>query len=196
MKPLLSLLAILCLGPCLRAAPEKLLVLAQDFQFPGGWMTETRAGSLGTRVLRTPGTDLDALVAVNVSSKSEYAVWARALDFTHERPGARRFTVEVNGARLPGEAGDHGHDGWAWERLGAVRLDAGETMIGLVDTARFFGRCDAILLSADPEFDPNAQSRAALLRLKVEPVTLAAEAASAAAPPPVAVPATAGREVA
>lgn len=160
------------------AAPKPLLVLAQDFQFPGGWMVETRSGSLGTRILRTPGTDLNALTAVHLSSAGEYTVWARTLDFPEADPGARRFTVAVNGVRLASEAGDHGGSGWAWESLGAVKLPAGETVLEIVDTTRFYGRADAILLSADPAFDPNAQNRSALLRLKAPTTALTAEPAA------------------
>ena len=182
LRPLLCLFAAIAalatVATATAAAPQPLLVLAQDFQFSGGWMIETRGGSLGTRILRTPGTDLNALTAVTLSSPGEYSVWARTIDFPDANPGARRFTVAVNGTRLASEAGNHGQADWAWEKLGTVKLPAGETVLELVDTTRFFGRADAVLLSADPAFDPNTQTRSALLRLKAPLATLGAEPAA------------------
>ncbi len=161
--------------------PQPLLVLAQDFQLPGGWMTDTRSGSLGARILRTPGTDLNALTGISVPAAGDYSVWVHAVDVTHSQPGARRFTLAFNGARLPREAGAHGKEGWAWQNLGTVTLPAGETIVELVDTARFFGRFDAVLLAADPAFDPSTKTRSALLRLKTAPLILATEPVRATA---------------
>ncbi len=168
----LGLSAFLTAAP---AEPTNLLVLAQDFQFPGGWMVETRDGSIGTRILRTPGTDLNALTGIVVPTAGEYKVWVHTVDFPHMQPGERRFTVAINGHHIGRDAGQHGKEGWAWEPLGTVKLTAGENVVEIVDTARFFGRFDALVLAGDTDFDPGALSKSALLRLKAAPSPLAVE---------------------
>ncbi|EIP97425.1 hypothetical protein OpiT1DRAFT_01865 [Opitutaceae bacterium TAV1] len=173
-------------------APRTLLVLAGEFQFTGGWLQETRGGSFGPRILRASGSDLNAFTAINVSSADNYTVWVRAVDFVHTRQGDRRYAVAINGARLPGEAGRHGRDEWAWEKLGTLPLPAGDTAIELIDVTRFYGRCDALLFTTDATLDPNALSRAALLRHRVTPLVL--KPAPVSGPPRIAdnVRATAG----
>ena len=177
MKYLRSFFALfLALAAFARA--ETLLVRAAEFQFAGGWIASNRSDSLGPGSLRASGAGLNALTAIPLPTAGNYTVWARAVDFIQPRPGERRFTVALNGARLPAEAGHHGGEGWAWERLGTMRLAAGETAVELIDTSRFFARCDAVLLTTDDTLDPNTLATAALLRFRVAPLALKAETSS------------------
>ncbi|HEY9248141.1 MAG TPA: hypothetical protein VIO38_03375, partial [Rariglobus sp.] len=172
-----------------------LLVLAADIQFPNGWVSAHRSDAIGPSILRSSGAGHNALTAINLPASGDYTVWARAVDFIQPRPGERRYTVALNGRRLPGEAGHHGGEGWAWERLGTMRLPAGETALELVDTSRFFARCDGVLLTRDETLDPNTLSKTALLRLRIAPLIIkpGESPASEANPAPVATNASVDR---
>ncbi len=171
-------LALTLLLAAAAPAASTLLVFANDFQFPGGWMVDLRSGSMGARILRSPGTDINALTGVNVPVAGDYKVWVRTVDFPDAEPRTRTFAVAVNGRRLPHDAGRHGRRGWAWEPVGEVKIEAGETILEIIDVSRFWGRCDALLLSNDAGFDPNGKPWSALLKLKTTPITLTPDSGS------------------
>jgi len=98
-----------------------------------------------------------ATTSIQVLEDSKYYVWVRARDF-YDRPGSRHFKIEINGTLLSETFGDHGYDGWAWEKAGPVNLKSGEVTISMVDTSAHYARMNAIIITNDPNFVPNNES--------------------------------------
>ena len=174
-----------------RAAAPTLLVEAESFQVGGDWRFAADREALGGALLQVvpvgrpagakPPPAVDAMAVVGVPTGAEYRVWVRTRDFA-TYPGTRRFAVTIDGAPPFPEAGNLGRDGWGWQKLGNVRLEAGRHRIGLRDTARSYGRCDAILLTAGP-LDPSTIPPTQLARFRVVPVRMPTDREFALAPP-------------
>jgi hypothetical protein len=169
------LLALGCLLPLTIQAQTTLLVEAEDFQFKGGWQVEKVPGASGNTILRVYSGKLkaaDALTVITVKTAGRFVVWVRTPDYPGDRPGTRLFRIAVNDRPLEKESGQHGQAGYYWEKAGAITLDTGENVLSLRDTKGNFGRCDAILLSAATNFDPNRSTLTALQRFKTTPLTV------------------------
>ncbi|NQU44470.1 hypothetical protein HQ520_14360 [bacterium] len=164
-----------------------LLIEAEGFQFPGGWNLANDPGALGgfpggTGIMQGPGVAFqdpnappvkptpDAVTVVALPASGMYHVWARARDYL-SIPKSRRYTIAIDGEAMPKEAGDHGADGWAWQEVGQVSLDAGDHLIGLRDTTGFFPRCDAVLLTTIDQ-NPNSFSLDEVAAYRTEPETV------------------------
>ena len=150
------------------AADTTLLVRCEDFQFAGGWM------NLGEylRPSDVQETVTDAMTAVQVPRGGTFHVWARSKDFATYMPRTRRYLVTVDGTPLPEEGGKHGGEGWAWERMGAIEMEAGEHMLGLRALASRYARCSYLLLTT-AGLDPNRTSLSALAQRRVRPLRIA-----------------------
>ncbi|MBO9633043.1 MAG: hypothetical protein J7578_07975 [Chitinophagaceae bacterium] len=147
------------------------LVEAESFQFKGGWYEEKSGPAMGNSILRVQGTKhgaADALTVIAIKEKAQYTVWVRAMDFK-EKPGTRLFRLFVDEHPME-EAGKHGNEGFAWEKVGTVALEAKQVLLRLKDTKKNFARCDAILLSADAAFDPNSSQLPDLAKLRTKSV--------------------------
>ncbi len=96
----------------------------------------------------------DALTVIKVAEPGAYAVWARTADYPQDRPGTRLFRVLLNDIPMVHEAGQHGKDGYYWEKVGTAQLEAGENVIQLRDSRGNFARVDAVFLTAD-NINPN-----------------------------------------
>lgn len=171
------LVAICCfLGVSAVQAQTAYLVEAEDFQFKGGWQVEKVPGIAVSnhtilRVFSGKVKAPDALTVINIKTAGTFAVWVRTPDYPANQPGTRLFQVAVNGQALENESGQHGKEGYYWEKAGTAALDAGENVITLRDTKGNFGRCDAILLTG-LNVDPNEEKLAALQRFKIAPLTV------------------------
>lgn len=167
MKKLTFLLCLLINCSALFAQQSRYLVEAESFRFKGGWYEEKNGTAMGNSILRVQGTKhgaADALTVIEVKEKAQYTVWVRAMDFK-EKPGTRLFRLFVDEHPME-EAGKHGNEGFTWEKVGTVALDAKQVLLRLKDTKKNFARCDAILLSADAAFDPNNSQLSDLAKLR------------------------------
>ncbi|GEP94399.1 hypothetical protein [Chitinophaga cymbidii] len=147
---------LLLLGSLTARAQESLLVEAEDFQFKGGWQTEKADGRTILRVFSGKVAAADALTVIDVKKSGNYAVWVRTPDYPANHPGTRLFSLHINEQAMPRESGQHGKDGYYWEKAGSAVLEIGENVLRLKDTRRNFGRCDAILLTST-DANPNEQ---------------------------------------
>ena len=170
---------IACAQPA-AAPPANVLVEAEAFQFRGDWMKSSDGGASGGALLQTGGGPGDALTVVAVARAGNYHVWVRARDYA-ANPGTRRFQVALDGALFAPELGAHGTAGWKWERAGTRQLSAGDHVLAIHDTAHYYGRCDAILLTTG-DLDPNAQTQNALAAARVAPKTVEAQLQTPFAP--------------
>ncbi len=96
----------------------------------------------------------DATVVVNITKTGDYKLWALAKDYATNQPGTRYFHVKVDGIQQDKKLGAHGKEGFAWEEIGTYHLEAGAHTFALVDSSRFFARCQGLFLCADQSYVP------------------------------------------
>jgi hypothetical protein len=171
MRVMLSL--VLVLGLVSTGRSETIMVEAEAFDDVGGWSIDTAFTQLvGSPYLLAHGLGkpvADATTKVNVPTAGKYRVWARTKDWVAhwKSPGTPgRFQLVMNGRPLATEFGTTGAE-WHWQPGGEVELAAGEVSIALKDLTGFDGRCDAILLSSDPKFQPPTGDGLAAARKKL-----------------------------
>ncbi len=139
---------------------KTILVEAESFADRGGFKLETQfIQSMGSPYLLAHGLGqpvAPAKTSITVSASGSYRVFVRCMDWVARwgAPGAPgRFRLRVGGDLLAVEFGTEGAD-WHWQAGGTVELKQGQVELMLEDATGFDGRCDAILLTRDPEFRP------------------------------------------
>ena len=133
-----------------------ILIDAETFKELGGWVLDTQSiDQIGSAYLMAHGMGVpveDASTTIDVPRSAKYRVWVRTRDwvFPH-KPG--RFHLTIADHALPVDFGT-GKSDWHWQDGGSVQITAGEVKLTLKDLTGFAGRCEAILLSSDPDFIP------------------------------------------
>ncbi len=172
MNRLLSILvffALLIPGVSGEAGP--ILVEAEGFENHGGWVVDPQfMDQMGSPYLLAHGLGepvADARTMVAIPEAGNYRVWVRTKDWVAQwkAPGTPgRFQLRINSAALPVTFGTVAAE-WHWQDGGTVPLPMGKADLVLHDLTGFEGRCDAIILSRDPNFTPpNADPAMAAFR--------------------------------
>lgn len=131
------------------------LFLPASFSDLGTWASNASGGgSFDTGVLtggsgNNPQNTVPAKAYFNVAESGTYKIWVRSKDYATNQPGTRFFNVAVNGTQLAPTFGTHGKEGFFWTDGGNVVLNEGTNLLELLDTADFFGRCDAVIVTKD-----------------------------------------------
>lgn len=175
MKKNIPYTCLLLLGSLAVHAQDSYLVEAESFQFKGGWQTEKADGHTILRVYSGKVAAADALTVIRIHKAGTYSVWVRSPDYPTNKPGTRLFKVYVNEKAMEKESGQHGKDGYYWEKAGTAALESGENVLRLKDTRHNFGRCDAILLTntdADPNNRALQPAKAAIVKMNATATTL------------------------
>ena len=140
--------------------PPAVLVEAEGFDNFGGWMVDQQfIDQMGSPILLAHGMGVpvdDATTSVELPGPGTYRVLVRTRDWVApwKAPGAPgRFQVLVDGKPLPTLFGTEGAE-WHWQDGGTVEISGRKITLALNDLTGFDGRCDAILLAADPGFRP------------------------------------------
>lgn len=141
-------------------ASDVLLVEAEQFAQAGGWSYDTQfIESMGSPYLLAHGMGepvQDATTKVKFPSTGKWRVWVRTMDWVGRwnAPGAPgKFQLLVDGKPLSETFGTKGAS-WDWQAGGTVDVTKPEVSLTLHDLTGFAGRCDAILFSKDPAFQP------------------------------------------
>ena len=136
------------------------LVEAEGFADTGGWVIDPQFMDLmGSPYLLAHGLGVpvnDARTEVTIPKAGLYRVWVRTKDWVAQwqAPGTPgRFQVILNGKPLQTTFGTVGAQ-WHWQEGEKIDLPKGSLHLALHDLTGFEGRCDAILFSSDPSFDP------------------------------------------
>ncbi len=141
-------------------------VEAESFADLGGWVIDQQSiEAMGSPYLLAHGLGepvKDATTTVEIPRAGTYRVFVRTKDWVArwgapKAPG--RFRLLVNGEPLAPTFGTQGKD-WFWHDGGSVVLAAGPATLTLHDLTGFEGRCDAILLTDDPDFVPPGEKDA------------------------------------
>lgn len=138
---------------------QTVLVEAESFDSTGGWFIDQQFMDLmGSPFLLAHGMGrrvADATTTVNFNQPGEYRVWVRTRDWVApwNAPGAPgRFQLLIDGEAMDTEFGTVS-DPWHWQDGGIVTV-GNKATVALHDLTGFDGRCDAILFSGDPDWQP------------------------------------------
>jgi hypothetical protein len=154
----LALLSLLLL-PGLKAA-DSILVEAEAFAEPGGWMRDTQfVLTMGSPYLLAHGLGTpvaDASTTVTFPAPGAYRLFVRTKNWTgawkaEGAPG--KFRVLVDGEAIDKDFGITGEK-WGWEAGGVVAIANTEVTLALRDLTGFDGRCDALFFTSDPSAAP------------------------------------------
>jgi len=142
----------------LHSAAKDLWIEAEDFKNKKNWTKELDENMVvlkgyTQRDATRDSTELTAVTGIKIDSAGNYKLWVRSRDFTVGQ-GTRKFKVILNGQQVPGEFGNHGANGYAWQSAGTYYLPQGTTSLKLFDSSQNFARCDKFLLTSDTSFIP------------------------------------------
>jgi hypothetical protein len=147
------------LGWSAAARGQNLFVEAEQFADLGGWdLDQQSMDQMGSPYLLAHGLGVpvrDATTTVRPAKAGPHRVWVRTRNWVApwKAPGAPgKFQVLVDGKPLAKTFGADGEP-WHWEDGGLVTVGA-QAKLALHDLTGFEGRCDAVLLCADPAFRP------------------------------------------
>ncbi len=139
--------------------PNFVFLEAEQFDDLGGWDVDQQSmEQMGSAYLLAHGLGVpvkDAVTTVKVPVPGRYRVWVRTRDWVApwNAPGAPgKFQVLVDGQALSTTFGTEGAL-WHWQDGGVVTVGSKLT-VALHDLTGFEGRCDAILLCDDVQFNP------------------------------------------
>jgi hypothetical protein len=171
----ISLFFLCFLASCamLQAKTNTLVIEAESFQCQANWWLTYDTKASGRQILQARGGEGDALTVINVEETGHYQLWTRSRDYATNQPRSRKYLLVIDDQPVAIESGQHGQEGWQWECVGSRELTAGQHILALRDSAKFYGRCDAIMLATDNTLDPNKLSMSQLKRHVVEPVIVA-----------------------
>jgi predicted alpha-1,2-mannosidase len=169
-------LATCLLLACLPAAAQAgtVLIEAESFVHLGGWVVDQQSMDvMGSPFLLAHGLGkpvADAHTAVTLPERGTYRLLVRTRDWVApwHAPGAPgKFQVVINGQVLPTVFGAEGAD-WHWQDGGRVEIADRKATVALHDLTGFEGRCDAILLTTEPDLSPpNKDPQMARFRRKL-----------------------------
>ncbi|MBQ2967199.1 MAG: S-layer homology domain-containing protein [Clostridia bacterium] len=98
-------------------------------------------------------TAIPASAQIEIPKDGTYYVWTRSMD--HETvPGTRHFKVALGEKVMPKKLATHGISGYYWELAGKTDLTAGKQFVKVIDTSGYYARCDAIVITDDPNYVP------------------------------------------
>jgi hypothetical protein len=173
-KPALTVLLAVALAASWRPASARaVLVEAEGFDDPGGWVIDQQfMDQMGSPFLLAHGMGVpvaDATTTVELPAPGTYRVWVRTRDWVAPwrvsgAPG--KFKLKVDGRELDAVFGTKGAE-WRWQDGGTVRIAGTKAALALHDLTGFEGRCDAILLTTDARFvPPDGGEKLAVFRRK------------------------------
>lgn len=180
-----SIAPFLCLVTLVPLQADELLIDAESFAEWGGWVVDQQSmDQMGSPYLMAHGLGeavADARTTIRIQRGGSHRLWVRTRDWVGpwkraEFEGPMKasgspglFQVLVDGVPLDTTFGEEGAE-WHWQEGGRVDLAAGEHQLALRDLTGFNGRCDAILLSDQPDFRPGHSLEEILaLRQRLQP---------------------------
>jgi len=145
-------------GVCTLHAAE-LLVEAEGFDEPGGWVVDQQfIDIMGSPYLLAHGMGKpvsNAKTRVTFPETGMYYVWVRTKDWIEQKKWAPgKFQIFVDARPLPTALGVTGNGKWLWQSAGSVKIANKIVTLELHDLTGFDGRCDVIFFTADKDFVP------------------------------------------
>ena len=143
--------------------PGTLWIDTEDFDDYGGWWMDTQfVPRMGSPYLLAAGIGKpveNARTSVTIPESGEYRLWVRNKNWLAEGHAPGRFAVAINSIKSETTFGTREQRAWVWQDGGVFELEKGEATIELEDLTGYYGRCDALILSKDPDFIPLQEQR-------------------------------------
>ncbi len=151
-------LACLLFVAVARLHSASVLVEAESFDDPGGWLVDPQfVDAMGSPYLLAHGSGkpvTDAVTSVTFPETGTYRLWVRTKDWTAPDPShVGVFRASIGGVDLTNSFGAVG-EGWLWQDGGLITITNLQTEIRLRDRTGFDARCDALFFSTDSDFLP------------------------------------------
>ena len=163
-------LFILLSGTRFTAVGQSILVEAESFDQPGGWVVDPQfVEQMGSPYLMAHGMGSpvkNASTQVKFDNRGKYHVWVRTKNWAPgewEAPG--KFILQINGRALSDTLGLK--PGWSWEYAGEVTIHSKSIKIELKDLTGFNGRCDAIYFGTENQAPPQGRQELSEWRKKM-----------------------------
>ena len=167
---LITLLSFFLLQNSMAKKPKAILVEAESFQNPGGWVIDQQSMDvMGSPYLMAHGMGIpvsDASTTVTFPTKGDYRIFIRTRNWTApwSDVAAGQFEVLINGKSLKNTLGVNDKD-WGWTDGGIIHIEKLENEISLHDLTGFNGRCDAIYFTkTNTDVPPNTIEALDVLR--------------------------------
>ncbi len=151
-----------CFAGCAQAAT--VLVEAESFAHRGGWVVDPQwMDTMGSPYLLAHGLGVpvaDSKTTVTLPQAGTYRVFVRTKDWVApwKAPGAPgRFRLLIDGKPLEVTFGPEGAE-WSRHAGGTVSITQREVTLSLHDLTGFEGRCDAVVLTTEPDWVPPNQN--------------------------------------
>ncbi len=151
-------LSVSILFPASPSEPGAVVWLeAEGFEETGGWSNDPQfVDVMGSPYLLATGVGrpvADAVTRADIPGTGIYRLWVRCRDWL---PGLSpgQFRVLVDGRASEVMFGKAEDDRWRWVDGGVFSLKKGKAEIRLKDLTGWWGRCDAVVLSSEPDFRP------------------------------------------
>jgi len=150
-------LAVLLLAPSEKARAEVLWLEAERFADIGTWTRDAQfIDQMGSPYLLAAGLGHpveDAVTWVEIPRPGTYRLWVRAKNWVPEQsPGP--FQVLVDGGASAVTFGTANSPLWTWQDGGAFALKKERVEVRLRDLTGYYGRCDVLILSDEPDYRP------------------------------------------
>ena len=147
---------------------DTLFLEAEGFANKGGWVVDQQyMDVMGSPVILAHGYGEpvgDAVTNITFPKPGQYRVFVRTRNWVapwapEETPG--KFQLVLDGKPLETEFGTE-NVAWHWQSGGTVTVAPDRLKVDLAirDLTGFDGRCDAIILTADPAFTPPEDAKA------------------------------------
>ena len=139
---------------------QTILIEAESFQNKGGWVFDQQFTlEMGSPYLLAHGLGdpvANASTTVKLPSTGKYRLWVRTKDWVAQWkvPGAPgKFQVSINNQKSDTIFGTK-NAAWTWQNGGLIDVNNTDAQLELCDLTGFEGRCDALILTKDPDFIP------------------------------------------
>ena len=137
-----------------------ILIEAESFNDKGGWVIDQQfMDVMGSPFLMAHGLGSpvdNASTKVSISTPGKYYLFVRTRNWNAEWTdidAAGKFQIALDDKSINKIFGAGTKD-WTWSEGGTVELSKKTYKLSLKDLTGFNGRCDAIILSTDPDFTP------------------------------------------
>lgn len=137
-----------------------LFIEAESFTNKGGWVVDQQfMDVMGSPYLMAHGLGIiveNASTTVRFKNTGKYYLYVRTRNWVAEwsdKKAPGQFQLELNDKPVEKIFGCENQD-WGWVSGGMVTISQKDNTIALKDLTGFNGRCDAIVFTTNPEFNP------------------------------------------
>jgi len=141
-------------------AQQTLLLEAESFENKGGWVIDQQfMDVMGSPFLMAHGLGTpvrDAHTHIIIKEAGEYYIYVRTRNWNkkwNSKAAAGKFQLAFDGKNL-GETFGTDSEKWSWTNGGSIDLQKKTYSLSLKDLTGFNGRCDAIIITNNTDFNP------------------------------------------